>query len=67
MRSDSAVAFIGIIAFGKEAQALFLKLPSEKQDAAYLETAKAIAEKMGTTLEGLVSQGWIPAECRMTP
>lgn len=55
MRSDAAVAFIGIIAFGKEAQTLFLKLSSEKQDEAYRATAAAIAQMMGTTLEGLVS------------
>jgi hypothetical protein len=55
MRSDSAVAFIGIIAFGKEAQALFLTLSPEDQDTAYFATAKAIADRMGTTLEGLVS------------
>lgn len=57
MRSDAAVAFIGIIGFGKEAQTLFRKLTPEQQKAAYLETAQAIAQKMGTTLEGLVSHG----------
>jgi len=57
MRSDVAVAFIGIIGFGKEAQALFLKLSPEQQKEAYRETAKEIADRMGTTLEGLVSHG----------
>lgn len=57
MRSDAAVAFIGIIGFGKEAQTMFRKLTPEQQKAAYLETGRAIAEKMGTTLEGLVSHG----------
>lgn len=54
-RTDSNVAFVGIIAFGKEAQIMFSKLTFEEQEAAYLETAQAIAARANTTLEGLVS------------
>ena len=45
---------MGVLTFGAEAQTLFSALPAEKQDAAYLEAAEAIADRMNTTLAGLV-------------
>lgn len=54
MKSGTNVAFIGIITFGAEAQILFRALKPEEQNAAYLEVAQAIADRLNTTLEGLV-------------
>lgn len=54
MKSGTNIAFVGIITFGAEAQALFLKLDEKAQDAAYLEVAQAVADRLNTTLEGLV-------------
>lgn len=54
MKAGTTCAYIGVITFGAEAQRLFSALEPEKQDAAYIETAEKIAERMNTTLEGLV-------------
>lgn len=54
MKSGTNCAFMGILTFGTEAQALFSALDPKEQDAAYLEAAEAIADRMNTTLEGLV-------------
>ncbi len=53
--SDSAaVSVAGIITFGKQAQAWVEALPAERQDGLFREVADAIAERLGTTLHGLV-------------
>lgn len=57
MKSSAAVGVIGIITFGHEAQTIFDVLTPEQQDAAYRETAEAIAERLNTTLTGLVAHG----------
>ena len=57
MKSSAAVGVVGIITFGHEAQKIFEALTSEQQDAAYRETAEAIAERLNTTLTGLVAHG----------
>lgn len=54
MKAGTTCAYIGVITFGAEAQRLFSALEPEQQDAAYIETAEKIAERMNTTLEGLV-------------
>lgn len=54
MKAGTTCAYIGVITFGTEAQPLFSRLTPQQQDAAYLEAAEAIADRMGTTLEGLV-------------
>jgi len=57
MKSSAAVGVIGIITFGHEAQKIFKALTPEQQDAAYHETAEAIATRLNTTLTGLVTHG----------
>ena len=54
MRRDAAVSMSGIVTFGHLAQATFLDLPPEAQDAAYREVADAVASRLGTTLTSLV-------------
>lgn len=54
MKSSAAVGVAGIITFGHEAQKLFERLTREQQDAAYRETAQAIAARLNSTLTGLV-------------
>lgn len=54
MKSGTNIAFMGVLTFGAEAQPLFSRLKPEEQDAAYLEAAEAIADRMNTTLAGLV-------------
>lgn len=54
MKSNVAVGVVGILTFGHEAQSIFEKLSPDQQDAAYLETAEAIAKRLNTTLAGLV-------------
>ena len=54
MKSNVAVGVVGILTFGHEAQSIFEKLTPDQQDAAYLETASAIATRLNTTLAGLV-------------
>lgn len=57
MKSSAAVGVVGIITFGHEAQKIFDALTLEQQDAAYRETAEAIAERLNTTVTGLVAHG----------
>jgi len=54
MRSDAAVAFVGLIGFGAEAHKLFTALPLDRQKTAILEAAERCASRMDTTLEGAV-------------
>ena len=55
MKSSAAVGMVGIITFGHEAQKIFETLTLDQQDAAYQETAEAIAKRLNTTLTGLVA------------
>lgn len=54
MKSNASVGVAGIITFGIEAQKLFQRLTPDQQDAAYRETAEAVASRLNTTLTGLV-------------
>lgn len=54
MRSDAAVAFVGILTFGTEAQTVFEALEPKKQAEAFEDAAQAVAERLNTTLAGLV-------------
>jgi len=53
MKSNAAVVMTGIITFGHEAQFMFACLSNEQQDAAYLELAERIAERLRTRVESL--------------
>lgn len=54
MKSNTSVVVVGIITFGHKAQKIFKTLTPDQQDAAYHETAEAIAKRLNTTLTGLV-------------
>ena len=54
MKRNAAVAAGGIITFGSEAAVLFGGLTPEQQDAAFIDLADSIAERLNTTLHGLV-------------
>lgn len=54
MKRNAAVATVGIITFSHEAQSAIEALSVEEQNRRFLETAKALASSMGTTLTGLV-------------
>ena len=54
MKRNAAVAAGGIITFGAEAAALFGALEPKQQDAAFTELAEEIAERLNTTLHGLI-------------
>ena len=54
MKSSAAVGVAGIITFGHEAQRLFERLTPAQQDAAYRETAEAVAARLNSSLTGLV-------------
>ncbi len=54
MKAGTNVAYIGVITFGAEAQILFRALEPDAQDAAYLEVARAMADRLNTSVEGLV-------------
>lgn len=54
MKSNAAVGVSGIITFGHEAQPIFAALAPDDQDRAYREVAEAVADRIGTTLTGLV-------------
>ncbi|WP_414042019.1 plasmid recombination protein (plasmid) [Acidithiobacillus sp. M4-SHS-6] len=54
MRSNAAIATVGIITFDKEAQAAIQTLPAAEQDKLFLKSAQASAAHLGTTLSGLV-------------
>lgn len=53
MKKDAAIGVAGIITFGKEAQPKIENLTPQEQDALFLESAQAVAKKLGTTLDGL--------------
>lgn len=57
MKRGSNCAFMAVITFGAEAQVLFSALEPEEQDAAYREVADRVAERMNTTVSGLVVHG----------
>lgn len=54
IKSNAAVATVGVITFGAEAARMFEDLKASQQDAAFLELAQAIADRLGTSLHGLV-------------
>lgn len=54
MRSDAAVAFIGVLTLGAEAQALFNRLPPARQRVAFEDAGRAVARRLNTTLAGLI-------------
>ena len=54
MKKDASVAACGIITFGTEAADLFDNLTPEAQDAAFLDLAESVADRLNTTLHGLV-------------
>lgn len=53
MRSDASVSMRGIITFGHEAQVLFEALSPSQQDAAFLELAQKVADRLKVDLTGL--------------
>lgn len=54
MKRNASVGATGIISFGSEAAVLFGGLTPEQQDAAFMDLADSIAERLNTTLHGLV-------------
>lgn len=54
MKSNAAVVTAGIITFGIEAQEMFLALTREQQDEAFQDLARAVAERLDTSLEALM-------------
>ena len=54
MKKDAAIATVGIITFGKEAQPVIESLPETEQNRLYLEAANKIAERLKTDVTGLV-------------
>ena len=53
-KSNAAIATCGIVTFSKTAQPIVDALPPAEQDRLFLESAKALADAMGTTLHGAV-------------
>ena len=54
MKVDAAVASVGIITFGRDAQPVIDGLSFEQQDALFRDAAEKIAARLGTTVSGLV-------------
>ena len=54
MKVDAAVASVGIITFGRDAQPVIDGLSLEQQDALFRDAAEKIAARLGTTVSGLV-------------
>lgn len=54
MRRTAAVATSGVITFGSDAAALFERLDADTQDAAFRDLADQVANRLGTSLHGLV-------------
>lgn len=54
MKSNSAVGTRGVITFGAEAAQLFEQLSPIQQDAAFREVAQAVADRLATSIHGLV-------------
>ena len=54
MKVDAAVASVGIITFGTDAQRTIDAMSPDQQDRLFLETAGRVAMRLGTTVSGLV-------------
>lgn len=54
MRSDAAVATVGILTFSRDAQPIIDALTREQQDAMFERVARRVADEMRTELTGLV-------------
>ncbi|OCX71049.1 hypothetical protein A6M23_12680 [Acidithiobacillus thiooxidans] len=54
LKSDAAIAMGGIITFGTEAQAVIQALSRAEQRAMYRSIGERLAERLNTTLTGLV-------------
>ena len=54
MKTDAAVASVGIITFGTDAQRTIDAMSPDQQDRLFLETAGRVAMRLGTTVSGLV-------------
>lgn len=54
MKSNASIGVTGIITFGHEAQQVFQALSNEQQDEAFRAVALAIADRLNTSLTGLV-------------
>lgn len=54
MKSNASLAFVGILTFGTEAQAVFEVLSRKVQREAFEDAARAVADRLHTTLVGLV-------------
>ncbi len=54
LKSNASVATDGIITFSKEAQKVIEGLSVEEQNRRFQAAAEAVAEALGTTLEGLI-------------
>ncbi len=54
LRRDAAVGMAGIVTFGNEAQAIIKAMPTDRQDDLFLRASQAVAERLGTTVTGLV-------------
>ena len=57
IRSNQNLSYAGIITFGHEAQKIFEGLSNKRQDAAFLEVGRKIAERFNTRLTGMVFHG----------
>ncbi len=54
MRSNTTLATVGIVTFGKEAQPIIEGLSRERQDQLFLRAAQAVSDRLGTDVTGLV-------------
>ena len=57
MKSNAAIGTRGVITFGSEAAQMFEVLTVEQQDAAFQEVAQAVADRLATSVHGLVVHG----------
>lgn len=53
MKSNAAIATVGVITFGSEAAQIFERLSPDQQDAAFRELAEAVASRLQTSIHGL--------------
>lgn len=54
MKRNASVATVGIITFGSEAAQLIERMSVAQQDAAFRELTQAVADRLNTTVHGLV-------------
>lgn len=54
MKKDAGLAYVGILTFGHEAAATFAALDRDTQNQAFRDAAEAIADRLKTSLVGLV-------------